>query len=204
MKLFCHYCPYGFSNCYILGSEGDSSNDAVIIDPGTMDGQILDYIENNNYNLAGVLATHDHLRHVRGLHTLLRIYSAKIYAVNSVIHEHDANPVKDGEIIRIGSFQVEVISIPGHSSDSAVFRIENLLFTGDVLTAGLVGQTASTYGAGLQANNLRSRILSLPGNYTVLPGHGPPSSLEAERRFNAGIARSDLNRNRRPVFRINL
>ena len=204
MKLFCHYCPYGFSNCYILGSDNAQANDAVIIDPGVVDIQILDFIENGNYNLKGVLITHDHLGHVRGLRTLLRIYSAKIYAVNSTILEYDTNPVKDGDTIRIGSFRIEVISIPGHSSDSAVFSIENLLFTGDVLTAGLVGQTASAYGAALQANNLRSRILSLPGNYTVLPGHGPPSSLEAERRFNAGIARSDLSFSRRPTFRVDL
>jgi len=204
VKLFCHYCPYGFSNCYILGSDNAQANDAVIIDPGVVDIQILDFIENGNYNLKGVLITHDHLGHVRGLRTLLRIYSAKIYAVNSTILEYDTNPVKDGDTIRIGSFRIEVISIPGHSSDSAVFSIENLLFTGDVLTAGLVGQTASAYGAALQANNLRSRILSLPGNYTVLPGHGPPSSLEAERRFNAGIARSDLSFSRRPTFRVDL
>ena len=204
MHLFCHYCPYGFSNCYVLGSDDASANDAIIIDPGVVDKQILDFIENGNYNLKGVLVTHDHLGHVRGLRTLLRIYSAKIYAVNRVILEYDTNPVKDGDMIRIGSFQIEVISIPGHSSDSAVFSIKNLLFTGDVLTAGLVGRTASAYGAALQATNLRSRILSLPGNYTVLPGHGPPSSLEAERRFNAGIARSDLNFARRSAFRVDL
>jgi len=204
VKLFCHYCPYGFSNCYILGSDDAMANDAVIIDPGVVDKQILDFIENGNYNLKGILVTHDHVGHVRGLRTLLRIYSAKIYAVNRVILEHDANPVKDGDTIKIGGLQIEVISIPGHSADSAVYKIENLLFTGDVLTAGLVGRTASAYGAALQANNLRSRILSLPGNYTVLPGHGPPTSLEAERRFNAGIARSDSISRRRPTFRVDL
>jgi glyoxylase-like metal-dependent hydrolase (beta-lactamase superfamily II) len=204
VKLFCHYCPYGFSNCYIIGSDDASTNGAIIIDPGVVDKQILDFIENGNYNLKGVLVTHDHLGHVHGLRTLQRIYSTEIYAVNRVVLEHNTNPVKDGDTIRLGSFQIEVISIPGHSSDSAVFRIENLLFTGDVLTAGLVGRTASAYGAALQANNLRSRILSLPSNYTVLPGHGPPSSLEAERRFNAGIARGDLKFARRPAFRVDL
>ena len=204
MKLFCHYCPNGFSNCYILGEEGSQINAAIIIDPGNMDKQILDCIESNNFDLKAVLITHEHLSHVHGLRTLQRIYRTNIYAVNRVIQEHDTNPVKDGDLIRISGLQAEVISIPGHSSDSAVFSIDKLLFTGDVLTAGLVGQTASAYGATLQVNNLRSRILSLPGDYTVLPGHGPPTSLEAERRFNAGIAHYDLSRSRRPAFRVNL
>jgi glyoxylase-like metal-dependent hydrolase (beta-lactamase superfamily II) len=181
-----------------------TENDAIIIDPGVMDRQILDYIEKNNFYVHGVLITHDHKNHMHGLRTLQRIYNLEIYAMNRVILEYDTHPVKDGDIVAIGSFQTEVISIPGHSSDSAVFRIENMLFTGDVLTAGLVGRTASAYGATLQVNNLRSRILSLPGDFTVLPGHGPPSSLEAERRFNAGITRSDINRTRRPVFRVNI
>jgi glyoxylase-like metal-dependent hydrolase (beta-lactamase superfamily II) len=51
---------------------------------------------------------------------------------------------------------------------------------------------------------LRSRLLSLPGDYTVLPGHGPPSSLEAERRFNIGITQYDEKNLRKPVFRLGI
>jgi glyoxylase-like metal-dependent hydrolase (beta-lactamase superfamily II) len=114
------------------------------------------------------------------------------------------NMVKDGDKIIIGGFTVDVISIPGHSSDSVVYKIANLLFTGDVLTAGLVGKTASAYGATTQMNKLRSRLLSLPGDYVVLPGHGPPSTLEAERRFNTDIFHYDKNRSKRPVFKVGL
>jgi glyoxylase-like metal-dependent hydrolase (beta-lactamase superfamily II) len=202
MKLYFHYCSYGFSNCYILGTDGTEYGDAIIIDPGSIDKQIVEFIENNNYYIRGVLITHDHLNHVHGLRTLKRIYNTEIYAVNRVILDQNTIAVKDGDKLEIGSFRAEVISIPGHSSDSAVYRIDNLLFTGDALTAGLVGRTASAYGATVQINNLRSRVLSLPGDYTVLPGHGPPSSLEAERRFNAGIIRYDINRSRRPVFKV--
>jgi glyoxylase-like metal-dependent hydrolase (beta-lactamase superfamily II) len=53
-------------------------------------------------------------------------------------------------------------------------------------------------------NNLRSRLLSLPGDYIVLPGHGPPSTLEAERRFNTDIFNYDQNRSKRPVFRVDV
>ncbi|MDR2021174.1 MAG: MBL fold metallo-hydrolase [Treponema sp.] len=222
MKLFFHYCLFGFSNCYILGSdfssgEEESPNgefpkresppspeaapqDAIIIDPGGMDEEILNFIEQNEYTLRGILVTHDHRNHVHGLRTIKRIYDADIYGVNHVIRNHKTNIVKDGDVLNLGPFRIEVISVPGHSSDSAVYRIEHLLFTGDVLSAGLVGSTASSYGAAVQMTALRSKILSIQGNIVVLPGHGPPSCLETERRFNAGILNYDQNKNQRPVF----
>jgi glyoxylase-like metal-dependent hydrolase (beta-lactamase superfamily II) len=221
MKLYFQYCSYGLSNCFILGSdsaEPDSnrrsdsqrpsgaqrSNDAIIIDPGAMDENILKLIENNGFNLRAVLVTHDHLGHVRGLRTLKRIYNTEIFAVNQIILDHRTTLVKDGDKLDIGGFKIEVISVPGHSSDSAIYLIDTMLFTGDVLTAGLVGSTASAYGAATQMNKLRSRLLSLPGDYLVFPGHGPPSTLEAERRFNADINQYDDQRGKVPRFRLNI
>ncbi|MDR0494408.1 MAG: MBL fold metallo-hydrolase [Treponema sp.] len=202
MKLFFHFCSFRFSNCYVLGSEERS--EAIIIDPGSMDKQLLECIENNNFNPRAILITHDHLGHVHGLRTLLRIYQAEIFAINRNVLDNRTTSVKDGDRISIGPFTVEVISIPGHSADSAVYRIGSLLFTGDTLSSGLVGSTASAYGAATQVNKLRSRLLSLPGDYTVLPGHGPPSTLEAERRFNVGISRSSVIKKRKPGFRLTI
>jgi glyoxylase-like metal-dependent hydrolase (beta-lactamase superfamily II) len=177
-----------------------SLREAIIVDPGNMDETILTLIERNNYTLRGVLVTHDHLSHVRGLRTLKRIYDADIYAVNHMILDQRTTRVKDGDTLHIGPFVVEVISVPGHSSDSAVFKIGYWLFTGDALSAGLLGSTASSYGAEVQMTALRSKILSLPGNYAILPGHGPPSSLEAERRFNVGIQFYEQSKNKRQPF----
>jgi len=207
MKLFFQYCSFGFSNCYILGEDDtglDKPNTAIIVDPGSMENITLETIENNNFDLKAVLVTHDHLSHVRGLRTLKRIYKAEVFAVNQTIMNIRTNMVKDGDKIIIGGFTVDVISIPGHSSDSIVYRIANLLFTGDVLTAGLVGKTASAYGATTQMNKLRSRLLSLPGDYVVLPGHGPPSTLEAERRFNTDIYHYDQSRSKRPPLKVDI
>ncbi|MCL2759528.1 MAG: MBL fold metallo-hydrolase [Treponema sp.] len=207
MKLFFQYCSYGFSNCYVVGAENedkDIQNTAILIDPGSMENVTLETIENNNFDLKAVFITHDHKNHVQGLRTLKRIYNAEVFAVNQSILGNKTTMVKDGDIFVIGGFTVEVISIPGHSSDSVVYKIDNLLFTGDVLTAGLVGSTASAYGAATQMNKLRSRLMSLPGDYVVLPGHGPPSTLEAERRFNADIFSYDQNRSRKPAYKIDL
>jgi glyoxylase-like metal-dependent hydrolase (beta-lactamase superfamily II) len=220
VRLFFHYCQFGFSNCYVVGTEipaGDNGEtrheasrreaalpEAIIIDPGNMDETILNLIERNNYRLRGVLITHDHLSHVRGLRTLKRIYDADIYAVNHLILDHKTIMVKDGDSLKLGPFKVEVISVPGHSSDSAVYKIGYWLFTGDALSAGLLGTTASSYGAEVQMTALRSKIFSLPGNYAVLPGHGPPSCLEAERRFNVGIQFYEQNKNTRQPFTVEI
>ena len=206
MKLYFHYCSLGFSNCYILGTEYESEKsdnnlrEAIIIDPGSADKQIIDFVETNDYSLRGILITHDHANHARGLTTLKRIYNTEIYAINHTILDFKTNMIKDEEVFNIGPFTIEVISVPGHSADSAVFKIENMLFTGDALSAGLVGSTSSSYGATVQMTALRSKVLALPGNLTVLPGHGPPSTLEAERHFNAGIQMYDSRKNQRPSF----
>ncbi|MDR2758438.1 MAG: MBL fold metallo-hydrolase [Spirochaetaceae bacterium] len=210
MKLFFHYCHQGFSNCYILGTDFEEGTDktgvrdAIVIDPGVMDGAILNIIEKNDYTLRGVFITHNHRSHIQGLRAIKRIYDVDIYAVNHAILDQRALMVRDGEIVTVGDFKIEVISVPGHSADSAVFKIEHILFTGDTLTAGLVGSTASSYGAEVQMRALRSKILSLPGNYVIMPGHGPPTSLNVERRFNMGIQYFEQHKKTRPAFNLEL
>ena len=210
MRLYYHYCLAGFSNCYLVGtdlfskeapSQKAPSEEAIIIDPGIMDCSMLNIIEENNYSILGVLITHDHPHHVMGLRSILRIYDTKVFAINPVVWGHRSTLVHDGETISLGSFKIEVFSVPGHSADSAVFRIERLLFTGDALSAGLMGSTASSYSDANQASALRRKILSLPGDYTILPGHGPPSSLEVERRFNLDLNSFEQQKTRRQSFR---
>ena len=220
MKLFFHHCSQGFSNCYVLGTdfppdtpssvpgskpkESSLPKEAIIIDPGNMDSNLLNLIEKNDYTLKGILVTHDHLHHVRGVITLMRIYNTKVYAINPVVCGYPATIVRDGEKISIGPFKVEVFSIPGHSADSAVYKIDRFLFTGDVMNAGLMGNTGSSYAAANQVSALRKKILSLPGDYKIFPGHGPPSSLEAERRFNLDLNFFEHRKNRRPFLGIEL
>ncbi|MCL2558171.1 MAG: MBL fold metallo-hydrolase [Treponema sp.] len=203
MKLAFFYCFPACSNCYLLMTgEGKAAKSAMIIDPGDLDCAMIDCIESGGYFLEGALVTHDHAKHVHGLRALRRIYPARTYALNGSVEDEETIQVKDGDKISVGPFEVEVVAIPGHSPDSAAYKIGGMLFTGDALTAGLVGSTASAYGAATQAGALRSRLLSLPGDYVLFPGHGPPSTLEAERCFNLGIARQGESSRRKRAFRV--
>jgi glyoxylase-like metal-dependent hydrolase (beta-lactamase superfamily II) len=204
MKLFFHYSALGYSNCYILGSEQGSVRNAIIVDPSHMDESILSFIEGNDYQIKAILVSHDHRNHVQGLSTMLRIYDTEVFAVNPVVMGHKTTLIRDGDVLNLGEFQFEVISIPGHSADSVVFKIERLLFTGDALSAGLIGRTASSYGDATELSALRSKLFSLPRDFLVFPGHGPPSSLEAERRFNVGVQIYEEKRRRRSAFIVDL
>jgi glyoxylase-like metal-dependent hydrolase (beta-lactamase superfamily II) len=176
--------------------------EAIIIDPGEMGADILNFIEGHEYNLKAVLVTHDHKNHIRGLRTLKRIYNTEVYAINHIIADQKTNLLRDEGEFTIGPFRIEVIAVPGHSSDSAVYKIGNWLFTGDAMSAGLVGRTPSSYGAAIQIAAIRSRLLSLPGDCIVFPGHGPPSTLEAERQFNAGILFYEQTKRKRPTYNL--
>jgi len=216
VRLYFHYCPSSFSNTYLLGTDFSSTDfisaeshqpkkasprEAIIVDPGLMDASLLNMIEENNYSLKGVLITHDHHHHVQGLRSILRIYETEVFAISPIVGEYHTTLVKDGQLFNVGTFKVEAFSIPGHSADSAVFRVDRFLFTGDAISACRLGNTASSYSAATQTSAIIRKILSLPGDYTILPGHGPPSSLEAERRFNLELNSFEQHKTRRHVVR---
>ena len=185
MKIYHHYSLYGFSNVYLVGN--DDTKEALVIDPAEMNAAILGHIEKNDYELKSVLVTHNHPHHVRGLKTLLKIYDAQVFAANASVAGFPCRALRDCERFSTCGFEVEVFSVPGHSPDSLVFRIEGALFTGDALHAGLIGKTLSSYNAVTLADRLKARILDQADEYIILPGHGPPSTVGTERRYNVGL-----------------
>jgi glyoxylase-like metal-dependent hydrolase (beta-lactamase superfamily II) len=200
MVLFFHYCARGFSNCFLAGSEyndPDQKREALIIDPAQIDEAIVTFIESNHYQLKAALLTHDHPNHSYGLRSLMRVYeNVAIYAANPLIQGFKTNMLRDGDIFTAAGFTVEAIAAPGHSADSMIYRIDHALFSGDALTAGLIGTTANSYAVMREVSVIQRKLFSLPGNYLVFPAHGPPTTLETERRFNAGIALYEQNARR--------
>ncbi len=191
MTVFFHYSLYGFANVYLVGN--DDTKEAIIVDPAAFTIGLLDFIEGKGYTPKAVLVTHSHAHHVDGLRTLLRIYDAEVYSSNAMIGEIQCRTVRDAEVFSACGLEIEALSVPGHSPDSIVYRIEKLLFTGDALHAGLVGKTASQYGSRLLKEQLSKKVLNQDDDCIVLPGHGPPSTIGAEKLYNLGwrTVRSD-------------
>jgi hydroxyacylglutathione hydrolase len=186
MKLYFHFSLAGFSNTYIIGP--DESGDAIIVDPGTMDVGLLETIESNGYYVRNALLTHAHASHASGLKTLRKIYEVTIYAATERVLDFDCVKVAGGETLDISGFEVGAIDIQGHSADSLIYTIGSCMFTGDAFSAGTVGSAPTNYARELLTNEIKTRILGLDTNYLIFPGHGSPSTLEAERLINPALA----------------
>lgn len=185
MKIYFHLNIDGFSNCYIIANEATS--EAVVIDPGKITESMTDIIETNGLKLSAVFITHNHGSHVHGLKVLRKIYSPLIYAVDYEVALEDTNVLTGDGMVRTAGFQVHYLSVPGHTSDSMVYQIGRVLFTGDVISAGRIGSTSSRYSSIILRDNIERKILSLPDTTVIMPGHGPPTCVATEKAYNAEL-----------------
>jgi glyoxylase-like metal-dependent hydrolase (beta-lactamase superfamily II) len=183
MKIYYHYSKDGFSNGYLVGNE--KTGEAVIIDPGVMNKELLDHIEQNHFKLDAVLVTHNHESHHRGLRPLLRIYSPRVYAADTELKGRKTVLLQGDGTFAAAGFAIRYFAVPGHSPDSLMFQIENVLFTGDALSAGRLGTTNNMYGKRNLLTHLKNKLLSQNDEIIIMSGHGPPSTVGAERLFNA-------------------
>lgn len=182
MKVFFHFSLNEYSNTYLVGPE--DGGDAILIDPGHIDLELIERIEGNRFNIAHVLLTHRHPTHTKGLGTLIKIYDPIVYAGSPTIYDTPVREVRDRELLDLSGITVEAIQIPGHTNDSFVYRIGNSLFTGDVLFAGRIGKTAGVMEKALLLKGIKNRLLSLDERFLIFPGHGTISALKIEKLFN--------------------
>ncbi|MCQ2612318.1 MAG: MBL fold metallo-hydrolase [Treponemataceae bacterium] len=182
MKIYFFMNIDGFSNCYIVANE--QCNEAIIVDPGKVTKPMIQLIEKNHFDIKAVLITHNHGSHSRGLTTLRKIYSPKIYAADYEVAGSDTIVLKDDGVIKMAGFTVGFMSVPGHSSDSMCYKIGKVIFTGDSITAGKTGDTNTSYAKRTLISNIQAKILSQQDDTVLMPGHGPPSTVAAEKQFN--------------------
>lgn len=193
MKVYFNLNLKGFSNCYLVVHE--ETKEAIIIDPGQITDELIELIESVPYHLAGVLITHNHGSHVHGLKTLQKIYSPTILAADWEVAGNNTTIINGDGQIRIGGMLVHYMSVPGHTADSIVYKIGNMIFTGDVLMAGTIGNTTSSYSEVILRSNIEQKILSQNEDAIVLPGHGPPVTVEAARIFNVDLEKKETKWN---------
>ncbi len=177
MNIFNHFAAVGFSNTYLIGCE--EKRNAILVDPGVMDVPLLKLIEDNEYYIRHILVTHSHRNHYGGINTLLKIYDAEVCAALPLLDSTPCRVLNEGNY-QFSGLDVEVIPILGHSDDSLVYRIGHFFFTGDILSAGRTGTAPDRVSKELLLLELEQKIFSRDGHEILLPGHGPPTTIQAE------------------------
>lgn len=202
-----------YENTYILWD--DETLEALIIDPGMaddeQDGEVDDFIASNQLKLKAVANTHLHVDHVLGERHITSKYGVPVLANPADTHVDDddvarakalgygsrvpvpvtiTRPLGDGDIIKVGGHELHVISVPGHTPGSVAFYSPHhqFIIDGDTLLNGRIGMT-HVDGANpqLMVADIKAKIMVLPNETTVYPGHGLSTTIGYERRYNPYI-----------------
>ena len=195
-------------NCALLWSPG--THEAWVIDPGEDAGTILEVLRQRDLTLARILLTHGHIDHIAALDDLLHAFPeapVHLHAADAAwafgplnrLPPYETVPrlpatlqtVDEGDLIVTGALQAKVLHTPGHSPGCICLSLDNerLLFTGDTLFAGTVGRTDLPGGNGGKLARSLKRLAALPGDWTIIPGHGPETTMATECRVNPFLAR---------------
>jgi glyoxylase-like metal-dependent hydrolase (beta-lactamase superfamily II) len=198
-------------NCSILGDE--ASGEAIVVDPGDEIPRILAVLQRHKLTVKQILITHAHIDHIAGAARLQALTGAPVlYNQNDLplvkmmavqagwlgIQTPEVRPPDDtldeGKVISIGAvsngppaLSGSILHTPGHTQGSVCLYLpeQNLLLAGDTLFAGSVGRTDLPGGDGpMLLRSIHSKLLPLPDETVVLPGHGPKTTIGDERLSN--------------------
>jgi len=193
------------TNCYIIGDP--ESQKAVVIDPGGDGDRIVRRVKALELELSAILNTHAHFDHVMdawrvkdqlgGEIHLSRedeaLLSDRMVGMGAMGKSPSENSNKidrflsEGETLRFGNIELQVLSTPGHTKGHMSFymREKGRIFVGDTLFAGSIGRTDFPGGSYEQLiQSVREKIFTLPEETLVLPGHGPHTTVDREKRSN--------------------
>ncbi len=197
------------ANCYMIDCGG---NRAAVVDPGDEPELILAAAAERGLNISAVLLTHGHFDHVGAARAVSEASggcpgvcpgTCPVYLNSGDLDLpkelseglYRTADCSEGDVITVGEAEFKVMQTPGHSAGSVCYVCGELLFTGDTLFFNSRGRTDLPGGSPLKMKESLARLAALRGSYTVLPGHGPATSLGRERKANPFMA--DALRSRR-------
>jgi hydroxyacylglutathione hydrolase len=187
------------TNCYVASCE--QTKEAIIIDPGfdfMSEAQpIFNYVDKEKLKIKYIVNTHGHSDHVNGDGIM-----QKKYVVPICIHEfddsfleglekHDAPSnvlFKDGDVIKFGNVGLKVMLTPGHTMGSICLIGDKIMFSGDTLFEGSIGRTDFPESSPKDMEATLCKLLELPDNLFVYPGHGELSLMRQEKWSNPFLA----------------
>ena len=182
------------TNCYIVSDE--KTLECAVIDPGADSNTILHYLEENKLKCVYILLTHGHFDHTGAVEGVMESTGAKVCMsprdakrnITEMFYKY-APPkgtvfIKNGDRLKVGSLEFEVIETPGHSEGSVTFRCDDALFTGDTLFRDSCGRTDLPGCNGKDMMKSLKKLYELEGDYDVYPGHMEGTTLDRERKFN--------------------
>jgi len=190
------------TNCYLVYSE--DTLECIIVDPGADSNKIIQEIESNNLKPTAIINTHAHVDHV-GANKIIKekfdiplcIHEADLGLLKSalqlgfgmVIGAKKSPPpdrfIKEGDILKLGKSQLKVIHTPGHSPGSISLLGEGFILSGDALFRGGVGRTDLPGGSWDELqSSIKNKILNLPSDTLIFPGHGPSTKVSLEKKSN--------------------
>ncbi len=177
-------------NCYIVCDT--EKKECVVVDPGDESAHLLDRIAKTGCKVKYILVTHGHFDHTGAVNDLQAELGAPVY-INYGDEEWYGDTIKpdaellDGAIFEFGDYKLRAIYVPGHTqgSTSLYLESENILFTGDTLFYHSVGRTDLKGGNHKQMiGNILNKLMVLPDDTIVLPGHAQRTTIGEERRHN--------------------
>jgi hydroxyacylglutathione hydrolase len=167
----------GDRNLAYLAAD-DVTKKAVVIDPSYDPGAIADFASSNGYDVIYVFNTHGHHDHTNGNQAFEA--SSGVRALKYGDRDPmTGKPVDDAAEFPLGNLTIQILHTPGHSADSICLLIGQAVFTGDTLFVGKVGGTDLSAGARTEYASLHEKLMTLPPETRVLPGHDVGVAVES-------------------------